>query len=114
MAAAKAGNSSRTGCCAWFLTNSSISLTNMQVSEFLLCLSRLLKRFSNQNGHRKLSKQGFLQTLQAALSGGAKGSDKSLFVQIPAGLWYVGVFSDPEPGRFQAKMVLSIRRNLSM
>lgn len=54
MAAAKAGNSSRTGCCAWFLTNSSISLTNMQ---------------------------------------------------IPAGLWYVGVFSDPEPGRFQAKMI---------
>jgi hypothetical protein len=28
-----------------------------------------------------------------------------LFMKILAGVWYVGVFSDPQPSRFQSKMV---------
>lgn len=36
--------------------------------------------------------------LQVVLFGGVKGFDKSLFVQIFVGLWYVGVFSDLEFG----------------
>lgn len=107
-AAGRSYNMSDTGQCAWFRNTSSVLLTSTQVG---CCV--LHSQFHTKRERKVLYPNGEdLQILEFLLSSFCTRSTavinsflKSFYVQVAAGVWYLGVFSDTLPSRFQSKMV---------